>query len=153
MRNLTRAAVLTAATALAGCMSWAPAPPAQVMKGPHEGTAIRLPGDKGFVELVNEPPVDSRGRNVSTSIVAYFLQPDGRSPLSPAPSDVRFEVAPEARKGAQTLPLAAAPKADDPAGAARFASKPGPYDLAALRGQLAATVGGQPVAVEIKAGR
>src|SRR5262249_34425390 len=133
MRKLVRAAVLVTGAALAGCSSDPPAPPVGVTRGPHQGTTIRLPEDKGFVELVNEPEVDGRGRNEATALVAYFLNSDGKSPLSPAPTGVKFELAVAGKKAAQPVALAPEPKADDPAGAARFASKTGPYNLAEVR--------------------
>jgi hypothetical protein len=146
MRTIVRAIVVVTGAALAGCSSDPPAPPAGVTRGPHQGTTIRLPEDKGFVELVNEPEVSGRGRNETTALVAYFLNSDAKSPLSPAPTDVKFELSVPGKK-AQPVALAAEPKADDPAGAARFASKSGPYNLAEVRGSLSATVAGQSVSV------
>lgn len=146
------AGAMVAAAFLAGCSS-APAPPSAILRGPHDGTAFVLPGAKGIVEIVNEPEVVDRRGNVSTSVVAYFLQADGRSALDPAPMDVKFEIRPGARKLARVVPLAAAPKAGDPAGAARFASQPGPYDLEATHGALSAAIGGVPVSVAVGGGR
>lgn len=153
MRPRLLAPLVTAAAVLAGCGSQpSPQPPA-VTRGPHDGSTIRLPGEKGFVELVNEPEVDARQRGAATSVVAYFLQADGKSPLSPAPTDVKFEVGSEAKKAGQSVSLAAEPKSGDPAGAARFASRPGPFSLDSLRGRLTATLDGQPVSVELHGGR
>jgi hypothetical protein len=114
---------------------------------------IRLPGDKGFVELLNEPEPSDRSRPEPTSIAAYYLQSDGKSPLTPAPTDVKFEIdagrrnprVKEAPTG--TIPLSAEPKSGDPAGAGHFASKPGPYILDDLRGTLSAKIGGEEIAV------
>ncbi len=119
---------------------------------PHRGTMIPLPDSKGFVELVNEPEVSDRRNPEPTSIVAYFLEPDGKAPLIAAPSDVIFVVesatASSGRRNAGSsarVELSAQAKADDPLAAARFASKPGPYDLTALRGTLSARIGGQQI--------
>ena len=94
---------------------------------PHRGTMIRLPEDKGFVELVNEPEVGDRRKLESTSIVAYFLQIDGKSALDPPPADVSFSIESGAGKGgrgkqnsANRIPLTAQPKPDDPLGAGRL---------------------------------
>jgi hypothetical protein len=152
MRDFVRAAVLLTAV-LSGCSSSSAPTPAVVVKGPHDGTALRLPNDKGFVELVNEPAVDSRSRNATTSIVAYFLQANGSSPMNPAPTEVKFSLKASANKPLEVIPLAAAPKSDDPAGGARFASKTGPYDLAAVRGALQASIDGQSFSIEFMGAR
>jgi hypothetical protein len=122
------------------------------MPGPHHGTTIRLPADKGFVELTNEPPVSGRGSREPTSIVAYFLKTDGTSTLEPAPTDVTI-VVDGAKKGSETISLAAEPKSDDPAGSSRFASKPGQHQLAALRGTLKAKIAGQDISIPVSGSR
>jgi hypothetical protein len=115
---------------------------------------IRLPEDRGFVELVNEPDIGDRRNPVPTSIVAYYLQSDGKSPMSPAPSDVTFDIdsgggagARGARGPAKTVVLNAEPKAEDPSGASRFASKAGPYGLEGLRGTLSAKIEGHDISI------
>ncbi len=153
------AILLAAAGLTAGCGS--PEPSSQVLKGTHSGTFIRLPDDKGFIELVNEPVVTDRYNPQPTSIVAYFFQADGKSAMSPSPTDVSFEITPDARSrqrdrsaaGSSTLHLSAEPKADDPAGASRFASKTGPYALAAIRGALKAKINGQEVSTAFMGSR
>jgi hypothetical protein len=143
-----------------GCDS-SPAPPILVAKGPHQGMVIPLSENTGFVELVNEPEVKDRRSNEPTSIVAYYLQPDAKSALDPVPSDVKFAIDTGAggRGGRgrpstpQSIPLNPEPKSEDPAGAGRFASKPGPYLLSALRGTLSAKLRGQPVSVVFQGGR
>lgn len=156
------AILLAAAGLVAGCGS--PEPSSQVIKvfkGTHGGTTFRLPDEKGFVELVNEPVVTDRLNPQPTSIVAYFYQADGKSAMSPSPTDVSFQIAPDARSkqrgqatgGASTLPLSAEPKADDPAGASRFASKTGPYFMAAVRGTLKAKISGQDISTAFMGSR
>jgi hypothetical protein len=49
--------------------------------------------------------------------------------------------------------LSAEPRADDPAGGSRFASKVGPYNLFGIRGTLKAKIGGQDVSVVYLGGR
>lgn len=145
---------LTAALAgFVGCSSAPPLPPASVTRGPHDGTALVLPEGKGIVELVNEPEVRDRRAGVATAVVAYFLQADGQSAMSPAPTAVKFALHPGVRQPSQVVPLTPEPRPDDPAAAARFVSKPGPYDLAAVRGTLTATVAGAPVSVDFGGGR
>lgn len=147
-RNLKRL-VLPILLTFVGCSPMPPAAPPTVVKGPHEGTTIRLPDDKGFVEIVNEPRLGERDDVGQTALVAYFLQPDGRSPMSPAPTDVKFDIKLAARNSApQSVKMAADPKTSDAAGAARFASKPGTYNLVNVRGRITASIGGKEVSVD-----
>ena len=147
MSILVRAVLLAGTAALVGCSASPPPQAPTVVKGPHGGTTIRLPEDAGFVEFVNEPEPDGRERDATTALVVYFLKTDGSTPINPAPADVKFE-AKGGRKPAQTLALAPEPKTDDPSGAARFASKRGPYSLGEIRGRVSASVGGKPVSAE-----
>ena len=131
-----------------------------VLKGPHLGTTLQLPGQRGYVELVNEPEVTDRRRNEPTAIVAYYLQPDAKTALSPVPTDVQFTIdtggarGQRGRRGApESVPLNAEPKADDPSGAGRFASKTGQYSLSNMRGTLKATIDGQEVSVVFQGAR
>ena len=127
---------------------------------PLRGTMIPLPDSKGFVELVNEPEVSDRRNPEPTSIVAYFLEPGGDAPMTDSPSDVIFVVESATASGGRPkagssgrVELTAQPKADDPLAAARFASKPGPYDLTALRGTLSARIGGQQISATFSGSR
>jgi hypothetical protein len=155
MQIRNRVAVLALTALFSGCNGGAlPTDQQTVLKGPHHGTTLQLPDKKGFVELVNEPEPADRRSTEPTSIVAYFLKIDAKSPLDPAPSDVSFAVDSSNGRDArsrnptpQAIALASEPKSDDPAGAARFASKPGPYQLDNLRGKLNAKIDGQAVSV------
>jgi hypothetical protein len=111
-----------------------------------------LSDDQGFAEIVNEPEVlDPRGV-ASTSIVVYFLQPDGTTPMTPPPEEVKVEVN-TGQSRAVSLPLNPEPKASDPAGASRFVSKMGPYILENLRGTLKARNGSRSIEVVFSGGR
>jgi hypothetical protein len=128
--------------------------------GPHHGIMLGLPSDKGFVELANEPEISDRRKPEPTSIVVYFLQRDAKSPLSPAPTDVRFAIEGGEGKGARTAQTAAQSvaltpesKPDDVAAAGRFASKLGPYGLEGLRGTLTAKIDGESIAIPVSGGR
>jgi len=121
---------------------------------------IRLADEKGFVELINEPEVSDRRNPQPTAIVAYYLQADGKTPLSPAPTDVSFAIDTGPERGARGKPSSSSPvplnaeaKPDDPSGASRFASKAGPYVLAAIRGKLFAKIGGEETSISFVAGR
>jgi hypothetical protein len=152
MRMFFRAALIGMAGLILACNS-APSGPPPVMVGPHHGTTIRLPGDKGFVELTNEPEVQGRGSRRPTAVVAYFLKMDGATPLEPTPSDVKLVVARAGKQDGETIPLSAEPKSDDPAGGSRFVSKPGPHQLATLRGELNAKIDGQEVSLPVAGSR
>jgi hypothetical protein len=161
MRVCFRAVALALAGVILGCGSSVSPVDVTVVIGPHHGTMVRLPEDHGFVELVNEPEVNDRRSPQPTSIVAYFLQADGKSPLSPAPSDVNVSLSAGRDKGArrdtsgagQSIPLSPEPKADDPAGSSRFVSKPGSYDLATIRGTLSAKTSSQEISTPFGGGR
>jgi hypothetical protein len=153
------AMILAAVVCLDGCGS--PQLSSQVTKGAHDGTSFRLPDEKGLVEIVNEPTVTDRRNPQPTSIVAYFLQADGKSALNPGPTEVSFTIDPDARSRQRekpaasptTLLLTAEPKADDAGGASRFASKTGPFDLSSLRGTLKAKINGQDVSISLMEAR
>jgi hypothetical protein len=151
MRMRFRVAMMVVAGLCSGCNS-APSTPPQVMVGPHRGTTIRLPDEKGFVELTNEPEV-SRGSREPTAIVAYFLKLDSASTMEPAPSDVKLVLLTARTKASETIPLSAEPKSDDPAGGSRFVSKPGAHHLATLRGNLSAKIDGQEVSLPVSGSR
>jgi hypothetical protein len=153
MRRLFGAGTIVIVSLCFGCNPASSVRP-EVMLGPHRGTTIRLPDDKGFVELTNEPEVRGRGGREPTAIVAYFLKPDGVSTMEPAPSDVRLVLAQPGKKGSgETIPLSAEPKSDDPTGAGRFASKLGQHHLVTLRGTLSAKIDGQDVSLPVAGSR
>jgi hypothetical protein len=110
--------------------------------------AYALPKELGYAEVVNEPEAGGRGDPTPTSIVVYFLQKDAKTALTPAPTDVRFLIN-SGRNRIETLAMAAQPKAGDTSGGSRFASKPGPYALNLIRGELNATAGGSPVKIPV----
>ena len=75
-------------------------------------------------------------------VVAYFLKPDLKTALTPPPSDVQVKLEfPD--KPSELLALTLATKSDDPAGSARFASKPGSYLVDEPVGELTASLAGQ----------
>ena len=143
-----------------GCDSSSPRASVAVVDGPHRGTIIPLPDAKGFVELTNEPAVTNPRKPTPTAIAAYFLQSDAKSPLNPAPTDVKFAIDNGAGRrarakgsAAETVPLTPDPKSDDPAGASRFASKLGTYPLQNMRGTLIAKISGQEISAPVGGGR
>ena len=154
MARLLLAVLLVTVGSIVGCGTAVPDSP--VRKGMHDGTTFQLPHEKGFVELVNEPLVTDRRNPQPTSIVAYFFLPDGKSSMSAGSlAEVTFQIQPGAtsrqrgrsKATVMSLELKPEPKGDDPAGTGRFASQTGPYDLASIRGTLAAKVDGEAVSV------
>jgi hypothetical protein len=162
MQLRIRIAVLAVTVLISGCDGGAlPTEQQTAVNGPHHGMTHQLPDKKGFVELVNEPQPTDRRNPTPTSLVAYFLKLDAKSPLEPAPTDVSFTIdsggggrGGRGKQAArQVVALTIEPKADDPAGAGRFASKPGPYQLDSLRGALSAKIDGQAVSTVFAGGR
>jgi hypothetical protein len=152
MRMRVCSLVLGFAALVPGCDSPERSVAVSAVSPPHHGTLISLPDDRGLVELVNEPEVNDRRNPEPTAIVAYFLQIDGKSSLVPAPQEVNFAFQSAGAGGARSkrdagdrIRLSAEPKADDPLGAGRFASKTGPYALTGFRGTLTAKFGGQEI--------
>jgi hypothetical protein len=143
---------LVAAFELTGCGREAtvlpPAPKGAPTIGPHQGTAFALPNNAGLAEVVNEPEPTGRGNAAATAVVVYFLKPDASTPLTPPPTQVRVRVDQGERKQ-ETLELKAEPRSSDPTGAARFASKTGPYALFDLRGVLTGSAGGSEFKVTL----
>jgi hypothetical protein len=120
--------------------------------GPHGGTAFALPDGMGYAEVVNDPPPGERDRSAPTSLVVYFLQPDAKTALSTPPTEVKVQGG-TGRNTAQSVALKAEPKADDPAGASRFATPRGAYQLDEFRGELTAKAGSTPVKITIAGAR
>jgi hypothetical protein len=136
--------VLALTLAIAGCDSKTTTLPpgsAAASTGPHGGALAQFPGDAGLGEVVIETTPQTTGENAIVAV--YFLQPDARTPLAtpPASASVKLNL-PDGSKA--EIPLAPEPKSGDPASAARFASKPGPYLIDQVMGELTATLNGQP---------
>ena len=152
-----RAALLIAGTiclasSLPGCGSGggageiSPASTAEV--GPHGGRAYPLPGGAGFVEVLHETvgtPVPKKALPVVMAV--YFLGPDRKASLSPAPSNVSVTATLPGNEASQAIQLTPTPKAGDPAGAVRYASNQGAFDADEISGEVKATVGGGAVTV------
>jgi|GEM_PF-3270762 len=114
-------------------------PPETPRSGPHGGPMVPLPGGSGFGEVVIEY---ERNRAV---VAAYFLN-ENDQPLDTLPTQVEARL--ETPSGELTVPLSPAPTTDkvrniNNSGKARFASKPGDYDLDRLIGTLSGTYNGQ----------
>jgi hypothetical protein len=135
MRRTLRFATLLLLGAAPGCGQ--PPPETNLLgSAPHGGVSFTFPNKKGAVEIgVEKADGASRGSRVVT---AYFYQPDGATPLSTPPTDVKIT------RG--DLPAIVLTPRDLPDKAGRFASEPGPY-TEELRGVLEATAGGEKLEV------
>jgi hypothetical protein len=116
--------------------------------GPHGAMALTLDGDKGYVEVLLERPKSRAARKAAQPmLVAYFLQKDGKTALTPLPTAVDASVRPPGKDAPLSLALVSRPVGSDPASAGRFASEPGDLDYDDLPGELSATLDGQTVKV------
>jgi hypothetical protein len=144
MRHGLRCALLLPASLVLGCGTITPAPPITAKGttiGPHGGSAVPLPDDKGYAEVVVER--ESRAiKSARSRIAVYFLTSDLKSPFGGAPSGVIVKAVPPEGE-AVTLTLAPAPASSDKAGKCRFVSDPGKFDYDELRGELTATIDGK----------
>jgi hypothetical protein len=116
----------------------------------HGGILIPLPENQGFVELLNDKHV-MKGRVLHTTIVAYFLQPDRKSPITqPAPAiTIKLGAPPDVR----TVTMRPEPDGKDPSGSARFVSDIGPYLLNQSGGEIQAGLGSKSFTVPFRGPR
>jgi hypothetical protein len=154
MRRLLFVGLMLSGCVVIGCERLPPAPVSKDAPrvGPHQATAFALADDLGYVEFVNEPPVEERGSSTPTPIVVYFLDKDAKASSNLSPTDVKFRID-QGQKGSRTVDLKSEPKGDDPAGGCRFTSTPGPFRIDELRGELTANAGGKPVKASLVGAR
>ncbi|HEV3162696.1 MAG TPA: hypothetical protein VGZ22_01550 [Isosphaeraceae bacterium] len=146
MRNSSILLFVPLAMTMSGCGSVgvSASPDLVAATGPHGGRAVLLPGGAGYGEVVVEHDKSSRPGPASARLVVYFLKTDLKTPLSPAPLDVRVKAVPPNGEPA-TVPLTPQAKRGDAMSSGRFASAPGNFDFDELQGDLTATVAGQTV--------
>jgi hypothetical protein len=149
MREFFLAILFLAAALLAGCGGISPAPVAARanIPAPHGGTIIPVPDNRGYGEFLLEPPPKPGGKAAGSAIVVYFLGPDGKSPMAPAPSSVSVSYTVD--RATKTVNLSHKPNADDPAGRSRFATDPLSLAENRLEGDLNATIQGDAVSLPI----
>ena len=128
-----------------GCGRTDTGPTADAKPGPGGGTMFPLPNGKGYVEIKSEihtPARNARGASRTSTIIAMFVQPDGTTELSPAPTEV------SARLGTDesNKTVALNPSPGEPRSSSRFATAQGDYPENP-RGVLAAKIGGDSVEV------
>ncbi len=143
-------ALFAALTAIA-CDSSPKLPPPAIVQGPHGGAAYDLREGVGFAEVVNDPPLERGREETPTAIVIYFLGPDGKKAMTPAPTDVTMMEIVKTEK--TSIPLKSSPDSSDPAGGAKFVSEPGLYALGTIRAEVGAQVEGKVISFSIGADR
>jgi hypothetical protein len=149
MRTAVLLALLATATC-AGCgVGVVPSavPPTSAL---HGGILVPLPEQKGFVELLNDK-MEKRYGVYETTIVAYLLQPDQKTPLQPKPTNVSIKL--DTAKGQKSIPLVEKPDTADPAGSARFVSDFGPFELNQRGGELSFALDGKSQTVPFRGPR
>src|SRR5262245_38893869 len=89
MRTSPARMAIALALVVTGCSQPnVPTSPAALEAGPHGGTAQRLPGDRGYLEVVNEPESSNPRSPTPTAIVVYFLDTERKAAIATPPSEV-----------------------------------------------------------------
>ncbi len=140
MRMIASLSSVLAAGALIGC---GPAPvesSVPTSSEHHGGILIPLTDRQAYVELLNGKR-EMKGKVAETTIVAYLLQTDMKTPLAETPTSVEIKVG--TPKGEQVIALRASPDSSDPLGNARFVSSSGPFELNQVGGEVTVQVAGK----------
>ena len=147
MRHVALVLIVLAISLLAGC-SGSSDRQAEALTGPHQGTLVKLPDGRGYAEILDLGKERSSSRGDAPSQVAvYFLAADGKGSATGSASGVAVELTIVTGRPAKVVPLESSPDAADPAGKARFLSKPGVYRLSESTGDLVASLDGQAIKV------
>lgn len=91
MGKIARVGFLLLLGLATGCGGGAPSTADAGTPPPHQGQLVRLPGSKQFVEVVQKKAT-SPTAPMTAEVSFYFLQEDGTTPVSPAPSAGSLEV-------------------------------------------------------------
>ena len=125
---------------IAGCGENLPTPRPGTPAGPsHNGSLLPIPGDLGYVEIVNTP---LSTKTTESQIGVYFYEKDAKTPVSSPPGDVKLTL--ELPKGNTEVFLKPDPK--NPGG---FQSARGDHGRRELIGKLEFTLSGKPIDLPI----
>lgn len=117
--------------------------------GPRGTFALALPDGLGYVELLVER-IGGSGKSLGTTMVlaAYFVDPDGKSPMVALPASVEAALRPQ---GAEPSQVNLVPRSlgNDAWSHARFASEPGDFSQDEIHGELKIQAAGKTVSVPI----
>jgi len=118
----------------------------------HGGILIPLTDNQAYLELVNGDRL-KKGRTpqTQTTLVAYLLQPDQKTPSAEVPTSVEVKIG--TPKGEEVVALTAAPDSADPMGSSRFVSKPGLFELNQTGGEVTVQVGGKTLSGKFRGPR
>ncbi len=149
MRNVI-ATVALLASLLAGCGGPEPMVARSDQTSPHGGVIVPLPGEQGFVELLNGADAPPIARVRQTTIVAYLLQPDRKTAVASPPQEIAIKL--DTQKTPNPIPLPLKLDTTDPAGSARYVSEVGPYevDRGGGGGTVEVTLNGKPITVPFR---
>jgi hypothetical protein len=136
LRTRTLALTLVSVFHLAGCGEPPPNPSLPVSGPLHGGVLVPLTNDEAVVEVLNGERRRS-GSGVTQTVIAYVLQPDRKTPVSAAPSQVTVSL------DGKAIPLSLEPDQADPSGGARFVSNAGPYELNQRGGEVSVALEGK----------
>jgi hypothetical protein len=141
MRMIASLISVLAAGALIGCGGAAPVESSVPTSSEHHGgVLVPLTDKQAYVELLNGQR-EMKGNVAETTLVAFLLQTDMKTPFSETPTSVEVKIG--TPKGNQVVALKAAPDSADPLGSTRFVSAPGPFELNQVGGEVTVQVGGK----------
>jgi hypothetical protein len=141
MRTTSPSMCLILASSLVGCgppgVVESSVPPTSEL---HGGILIPLTDKQAYLELLNGKREKS-GKGYQTSLMAYLLQSDQKTPFSATPTSMEVKMGTPA--GDKVIALQPAPDSIDPLGSARFVSPPGPFELNLSGGEVTVQVAGK----------
>ena len=114
------------------------------LESPSETT----PAGQSAARSVTRTSAAKHKKGAPTRVAVYFLEPDGKTPLTPLPEKVQALLGLPGTLSnhyIQPYDLASEPKGDDPAAAARFASPPFPLPEQRVSGRVKAVIEGHEV--------
>lgn len=117
---------------------------------PHGGQLFPMPGKSGWVEIASETVGQEANKNRKTILYVYFLRPDARTLVTPAPSNAALTL--DLPSGRASVPLSSRVLPTDPNKDVGFATPPGAYQgHENLSGEVSASIDGQNVTVAFAA--
>jgi hypothetical protein len=120
--------------------------------GPHGNPAIAIPGGLGYgearLEASSGPSPTEIKKAGPAQIVVYFVEPDGKTPLTTLPEKVQALIGLPGtlpNKYIKVYELKNEPRGDEPVASARFASEAFALPEQRINGRVKAVLGGQEV--------
>jgi hypothetical protein len=85
MSRIARIGCLIVLGLTTGCGGGPPSTSDPGTPPPHQGTIVRIPGGKGYVEVVQKKATSATAP-MTGEVSFYFLKEDGTTPAAPAPT-------------------------------------------------------------------